>query len=86
MENCINDILNEYCGYNEPPRVIREEVIYLFKADLNKNPKTYNFDDVNLHSFRSSSITREEINRGSLIIYICYENYPRHKILKSRLF
>ena len=78
MGNHIKDFLNE------KPTMRKEEVIYLFESDLNRNPKTYNFDDVNLHSFRSSSITTEEINRANLIIYICYENYPRHKILKSK--
>tara|TARA_R110000796_G_scaffold248124_4_gene374583 strand:- start:1482 stop:1724 length:243 start_codon:yes stop_codon:yes gene_type:complete len=71
---------------NKSLTVKKGEVIYLFKDDLNKTPKTYDFDDVKLHSFRSSSITHDEICEAELIIYICKENYPRHKILKSRFF
>ena len=78
------EFLNDYL--NEPPTVRKEEVIYLFKADLNKTPKAYDFDDVGLWSFKDSSITRREINKANLIIYLCYENFPRHKILKSRHF
>lgn len=80
MKNFINDIINE------PPTVRREEVIYLFKADLNKTPKGYDFDDVGIYSFRNSSITRGEIYKANLVIYVCYENYPRYKILKSKYF
>jgi len=71
---------------NKPLTVIKEEVTYLFKADLRKSPKLYNFNDVNLRSFRNTSITSDDINKASLIIYICYENYARYKILKSKLF
>jgi len=78
--------LRDFLGELNHPTVKKEEVIYLFKADLNLTPKPYNFDDVNLWSFRSTSITRREIYRANLIIYICHENFPRHKILKSRHF
>lgn len=84
MEDLVKDALDDYI--NKPPTVKKEEVIYLFQADLNKTPKRYNFDDVNLWSFKQSSITRDEINKANLIIYVCHKNYPRYKILKSRHF
>lgn len=80
MKDYISEIVNK------PLTIKKGEVIYLFKDDLNKIPKSYDFDDVKLYSFRRSSITHDEINRAELIIYVCNENYPRHKILKSRLF
>lgn len=79
-----NKIIQEL---NEPFKVRKEEVIYLFFDDLNELYKReYNFNRVSWYSFKESSMSREEFLKANLVIYVCYENYPRHKILKSRYF
>ena len=81
MENYIKDFLSE------PLTMRKEEVIYLFNADLSYTPinKEIKIDDVEYYSFRSSSITKETFCKASLVIYVSHKE-KSYKILKSRHF
>ena len=64
----------------------KEEVIYLFKEDLNKVGETESFEEINFRSFKEASLSNEVLNKANLIIYVCHKNYPRFRIIKSRHF
>ena len=64
----------------------KEEVIYLFNEDLNKQGKRQDFDKRNYASFLISSLSKEDYVNANLIIYICTKHYPRYKVIKSRHF
>lgn len=64
----------------------KEEVIYLYKEDLNKASEDVKFEDINYRHFQSIKLDYTTFQKANLVIYVCYENFPRHKILKSRYF
>lgn len=74
--------LNDYIPIQ---RVLRDEVIYLFDGDLNKEGKVSTFDKISFEHFKNTSLTHYEICKCNLLIFSSHK-HRNHKILKSRYF